>query len=235
MASSDLACVVRSMRTRRSSTARAVDGGGLPRPGQLPACPEAVLGIPAEVLSRVGWLELDESALHAPAAVFGGVEFYPDLARKAAVLASRLIGNHPLADGNRRVSYLSAVGFVARNGGPWTNDDPDGDETIARASQGVAAGAIGEETVWMAERLKRPSLRCSQVHLAAVRRPSDNPDPVTRRHDREQHGALTDVHPLGSPGRIVPGSDRARPSRPRLTSSRHLRPRGRVWTTRGSE
>jgi death on curing protein len=49
---------------------------------------EAVLDIPAEDLARAGQLELAESALHAPAAEFGGVEFYPDLARKAAVLAS---------------------------------------------------------------------------------------------------------------------------------------------------
>jgi hypothetical protein len=52
---------------------------------------EAVLDIPAEDLSRAGRMDLAESALHAPAAEFGGVEFYPDLARKTAVLASRLI------------------------------------------------------------------------------------------------------------------------------------------------
>jgi death on curing protein len=63
---------------------------------------EAVLDIPAEDLARVGRLELADSALHAPGAEFGGVEFYPDLARKTAVLASRLIGNHPLPDGNNR-------------------------------------------------------------------------------------------------------------------------------------
>jgi death on curing protein len=64
---------------------------------------EAVLDIPAEDLARARRLELAESALHAPAAEFGGVEFYPDPARKAAVLASRLIGDHPLPDGNKRV------------------------------------------------------------------------------------------------------------------------------------
>jgi len=118
---------------------------------------EAVLEIPAEDLARAGRLELAESALHAPAAEFGGVEFYPDLARKTAVLASRLIGNHPLPDGNKRVGYLSAIEFVVRNGGTWTQpaDDPEGDETVA-IIEGVAAGNVGEDklTAWIAERLE---------------------------------------------------------------------------------
>jgi death on curing protein len=118
---------------------------------------EAVLEIPAEDLARAGRLELAESALHAPAAEFGGVEFYPDLARKTAVLASRLIGNHPLPDGNKRAGYLCALEFVARNGGTWTHpaDDPEGDETVA-IIEGVAAGNVGEDelTAWVTERLE---------------------------------------------------------------------------------
>jgi hypothetical protein len=54
---------------------------------------EAVLDLPAEDLARAARMDLADSALHAPAAEFGGVEFYPDLARKTAVLASRLIRN----------------------------------------------------------------------------------------------------------------------------------------------
>ncbi len=117
---------------------------------------EAVLDIPAEDLTRVARMELAESALHAPAATFGGVEFYPDLASKTAVLAARLINNHPLPDGNKRVGYLCALEFVARNGGTWTHppDDPKGDDTVAMI-EGVAAGIIDEAalTAWIAERL----------------------------------------------------------------------------------
>ena len=117
---------------------------------------EAVLDIPAEDLAHAARLELAESALHAPAATFGGVEFYPDLARKAAVLAARLINNHPLPDGNKRVGYLCALEFVARNGGTWTHpdNDPDGDDTVAMI-EGVAAGQIDEATLtaWITERL----------------------------------------------------------------------------------
>ena len=123
----------------------------------FPLIAEAVLEIPAEDVARVGRLELAESALHAPAAEFGGVEFYPDLARKTAVLASRLIGNHPLPDGNKRVGYLCALEFVVRNGGTWTHppDDPEGDRTVA-IIEGVAAGTVDEDelAVWIAARLE---------------------------------------------------------------------------------
>jgi death on curing protein len=117
---------------------------------------EAVLDIPAEQLLRVGRMELAESALHAPAAEFGRVKFYPDLARKAAVLASRLIRNYPLPDGNKRVGYLCMLDFIARNAASWSAppDDPDGDETVA-VIEGVAAGAVDEDAlaVWIAARL----------------------------------------------------------------------------------
>jgi death on curing protein len=47
---------------------------------------EAVLGIPAGALSRAADLGLAESALAAPQGSFGGEEFYPDPAMKAAIL-----------------------------------------------------------------------------------------------------------------------------------------------------
>ncbi|MDX1657585.1 MAG: type II toxin-antitoxin system death-on-curing family toxin [Nitriliruptorales bacterium] len=107
---------------------------------------EAVLDIDAHKLAGAARLDLAESALHAPAAEFGGVEFYTDLAAKTAVLASRIIRNHPLPDGNKRVGYLCTLEFVARNGGSWTNpaDDPEGDETVA-IIEGVAAGEVDED------------------------------------------------------------------------------------------
>jgi hypothetical protein len=48
---------------------------------------EAVLAIPAEVLARSDRvIGLAESALAAPAATFGGEEFFSEIAQKAAVL-----------------------------------------------------------------------------------------------------------------------------------------------------
>jgi death on curing protein len=49
---------------------------------------EAVLGVPAEEIARWPGIGLAESALHAPAAGFGGVELYPDVIDKAAVLCT---------------------------------------------------------------------------------------------------------------------------------------------------
>ena len=117
---------------------------------------EAVLDVPAERLLHASRVDMAESALHAPAAEFDGVEFYTDLATKTAVLAWRIIRNHPLPDGNKRVGYLCALEFVARNGGTWTNppDDAEGDITVA-IIEGVAAGEISEQEFaeWVVERL----------------------------------------------------------------------------------
>jgi death-on-curing protein len=70
---------------------------------------EAVLGVPAETIARWPGVGLAESALHAPAMGFGGVEFYPKVIDKAAVLCARLARNHPLPDGNKRVAYLAVT------------------------------------------------------------------------------------------------------------------------------
>ena len=48
---------------------------------------EAVLGVAAEKIARWPRIGLAESALHAPAAGYAGVEVYPDMVDKAAVFA----------------------------------------------------------------------------------------------------------------------------------------------------
>lgn len=69
---------------------------------------EIVLGQPAEGIAFVPGLELAESALHAPAASSGRVEFYPNLVTKAAVLCTRIVKDHRLADGDRRVGFRAS-------------------------------------------------------------------------------------------------------------------------------
>jgi death-on-curing protein len=76
---------------------------------------EAFMGISAETLARVSRIDLAESALAAPQASFGGVEFYPDFVDKAAVLCSHLAWNHPLLDGNKRAAWLCLREFSRRN------------------------------------------------------------------------------------------------------------------------
>ena len=55
----------------------------------------AALDLAPEAVFDVADLGLAESALHAPAATFAGVEFYPDLVAKARVLVVHLAKNHP--------------------------------------------------------------------------------------------------------------------------------------------
>jgi death-on-curing protein len=102
---------------------------------------EEVLGVRAETIPGWPGVGLAESALNAPAMGFGGVEFYPDLFDKAAVLCVRLARNHPLPDGNKRVAYLALVEFLARNGVGWA--PPSIDETVAMIED-VAAGRVTE-------------------------------------------------------------------------------------------
>lgn len=118
---------------------------------------ELVLGLPAEDIVQVSRLELAESALHAAAAEFGSVEFYPDLAVKAAVLCTRLAKNHPLPDGNKRVAFVCMVEFCLRNGLVWTPPPGDEDgEASAQVILDLAAGsgderAIAGLAVWIRE------------------------------------------------------------------------------------
>jgi len=65
---------------------------------------EQVLGIDAGRLKKVTKIPLAESALAAPFATFGGHDFYEHPVQRASVLASRIMRNHPLPDGNKRVA-----------------------------------------------------------------------------------------------------------------------------------
>lgn len=102
---------------------------------------EAELGVPAEAVAQWPGMGLADSALHAPAAGFGGVELYPEVFDKAAVLCARLARNHPLPDGNKRVAYLALLEFLARNGIEWA--PPSVDETVTMIER-VAAGTLSE-------------------------------------------------------------------------------------------
>src|SRR5713226_6247882 len=77
---------------------------------------ETVTGLEATTLAKASRLDLLDSALHAPQAGFGDVEFYPDLIDKAAVLAVRIARNHPLPDGNKRLAWQGLTMFLALNG-----------------------------------------------------------------------------------------------------------------------
>jgi death on curing protein len=122
---------------------------------------EAVLEIPAEKLAYTSRLSLAESAVHAPAASFGGLDFYPDMASKAAVLCVHLVKNHPFSDGNKRVAFLAMIEFVERNGHGWTPPPGDEDgEVSAQKIIDIAAGPVNDHVI---DRLAQWIRECAQI------------------------------------------------------------------------
>lgn len=132
--------------------------------GYFLAIAEKQLGIPAERLAAMpGLVRRADSALYAPKAGFSGQEQYADFAMKAAVLCARLIKNHPLPDGNKRVAFLCMNEFIERNGFELTVDDDDDDkdddddDDAFATLVGVAAGNVSEEELasWVSARIRR--------------------------------------------------------------------------------
>ena len=115
---------------------------------------EAILGVSAERLRRTAKRDLAESALAAPFAGFGTHDRYPDLATKAAVLCSRLIRNHPLPDGNKRIAYICMREFIARNGLGWRRPpDVEAAEMVERlAGREISEGDFA---TWVGRHVSR--------------------------------------------------------------------------------
>ena len=57
-----------------------------------------------------------DSAVHRPMSGFAGHEVYPTIELKAAALLHSLAKNHALFDGNKRLSWITCLVFLARNG-----------------------------------------------------------------------------------------------------------------------
>lgn len=114
---------------------------------------EAVLGIDAERLKTVTKIGSAESALAAPFASYGGHDFYEHPVKRAAVLASRIVRNHPLPDGNKRVALLLLDLYLEENGWRLTCTQPE----IAQAIEALAAGRHSEDYfhMWLCSRTER--------------------------------------------------------------------------------
>ncbi len=96
-------------------------------------------------------LDLLDSALHAPQAGVGDEDFYPGFVEKAAVLVVRIVRNHPLPDGNKRLGWQALTMFCALNDHELNVAADDAVATM----QGIAAGELDEATVagWLADRI----------------------------------------------------------------------------------
>jgi death-on-curing protein len=88
-----------------------------------------------------------QSAAEQPKAGFGGAEFYPTLADKAAALAFTIIKNHPCVDGNKRLGNAAVRVFLMINGHAVTGSVDERESVILR----VAAGEMSREdfTDWL--------------------------------------------------------------------------------------
>jgi death-on-curing protein len=104
---------------------------------------EAVLGVPASDLVRVTNIPLAESALAAPFASFSTFDFYESPVERAAICCSRIIRNHPLPDGNKRVGYECMREMLERSGIEWPRPSEDA-IAIAMVVEGLAARTISE-------------------------------------------------------------------------------------------
>ena len=116
---------------------------------------EQVTGVDADTLAKASRSDLADSALNAPQAGFGEVEFYPDVYDKAAVLVCRLAWNHPLPDGNKRAAWAALVMFIDLNEGTWEPDPPNVDQA-EEAMLAIAAGEVDESwtAAWLKERVR---------------------------------------------------------------------------------
>ncbi len=108
---------------------------------------QAVLGVDASELLHVTKIPLAESALAAPFASFGGHDFYEHPIQRAAILASRIMRNHPLPDGNKRVALILMDIYLAEHGLTQTATQADRDRTF----RAVAAREMSEDhfIVWL--------------------------------------------------------------------------------------
>lgn len=114
-----------------------------------------ITGLGEETITKVTKLDLADSALHAPAAGFGEVEFYPDFIEKAAVLVTHLAKNHPLPDGNKRAAWVALRLFVEINGWSW-EPTPSIDDA-ERVVLAIASGDWTQDdmTEWLGLHLSR--------------------------------------------------------------------------------
>jgi len=111
-----------------------------------------ILDIDPDRIQRLPGLRLAESALQAPFSGVGDQDAYSEVSERAAVLIEHLARNHPLPDGNKRVSFALMILFLERNGQRW--GDPDDDRDVHMVEQ-IASGQAHRSEVleWITSRL----------------------------------------------------------------------------------
>jgi death-on-curing protein len=114
---------------------------------------ESVLGVDADSLRNATKIGAAESALAAPFATYGGHDFYNHPVKRAAVLASRIVRNHPLPDGNKRIALLLMELYLEEQGWHVTY----GQVEVANMIEQLAARSCTEDYfhTWLLSRTER--------------------------------------------------------------------------------
>jgi death-on-curing protein len=76
---------------------------------------ELVTHVDAKILALTTNINSLDSAINAPQATFGSVDLYQSFSDKAAVLCCRIVWNHALVDGNKRLGWITLLMFCAIN------------------------------------------------------------------------------------------------------------------------
>lgn len=95
------------------------------------------------------------SAAARPRATVFGEDAYPSLWEKAAALLHSIVTNHPLIDGNKRLSWLATAVFLLVNDIPAdaaTNDDVY--DLVIAVAEGRSGAREIAEIAEIAERLR---------------------------------------------------------------------------------
>lgn len=100
---------------------------GMMEIGDLLLVAEKLLGIDAARLKLVVNIPAAESALAAPYAGVADQMFYEHPVQRAAILASRIIRNHPLPDGNKRAALYLMDLALTEDGFTFTASPQDVD------------------------------------------------------------------------------------------------------------
>lgn len=95
-----------------------------------------------------------DSAAHRPQATAFGDDAYADLDTKAAVLLESIVRNHPLVDGNKRLSWVAVVVFYGLNGVALrAPEDPAYDLVIGVAEGRLSYAEVAAQLAgWVANR-----------------------------------------------------------------------------------
>jgi death-on-curing protein len=93
-----------------------------------------------------------QAALAQAIATFDGVELYPSVVDKAAVLGFGLVQGHAFIDGNKRIGHAAMEVFLMLNGFEMIESVDEQEKAILA----VASGALSREafTQWLSGRVR---------------------------------------------------------------------------------